>query len=79
MTGRILPAIRPRPSQQQNPAPVPVPPPHRVRTIPTWRSGDKVLWQGYSGTFLRETVDDHAEVLIGTRTYRLPKTELRPA
>jgi hypothetical protein len=38
-----------------------------------------VLWNGYSGTFLRETVDDHAEVLIGTRTYRLPKAELRSA
>jgi hypothetical protein len=36
-----------------------------------------VLWNGYAGTFLRETVDDHAEVLIGTRTYRLPKAELR--
>jgi hypothetical protein len=38
-----------------------------------------VRWQGYSGTFLRETVDDQAEVLIGTRTLRLPKTELRSA
>jgi hypothetical protein len=33
----------------------------------------------WAGTFLRETVDDQAEVLIGTRTHRLPKTELRPA
>jgi len=38
-----------------------------------------VLWQGYTGTFLRDTVDDHAEVLIGTRTYRLLKAELRLA
>jgi hypothetical protein len=48
-----------------------------VWAAPTWRTGDKVLWNGYTGTFLRETVDNHAEVLIGTRTYRLPKGELR--
>ena len=49
------------------------------QAFPTWRTGDKVLWNGYTGTFLRETVDDHAEVLIGTRTYRLHKAELRSA
>jgi hypothetical protein len=38
-----------------------------------------MLWNGYTGTFLRETVDDQAEVLIGTRTYRLPRGELKPA
>jgi len=38
-----------------------------------------VLWNSYTGTFLRETVDDHAEVLIGTRTYRVRTAELRPA
>ena len=76
MTGRILPASRPRLPQQQRPT---LAPPRRFRAIPTWRSGDKVLWQGYTGTFLRDTVDDHAEVLIGTRTYRLPKAELRLA
>jgi hypothetical protein len=36
-----------------------------------------VLWNGYVGTFLREMVDDHAEVLIGTRTYRVRKAELQ--
>jgi hypothetical protein len=46
---------------------------------PSWNTGDKVLWNGYMGTFLRETVDDHAEVLIGTRTYRVRKAELRSA
>ena len=84
MAGRILPAIKPRPPQRQSPPALPEPKPRRLRAIPTWRTGDKVLgdkvlWQGYSGTFLREIVDDHAEVLIGTRTYRLPKAELRPA
>ena len=57
----------------------PAPTPVQVRTTLTWRTGDKVLWNGYTGTFLRETVDDYAEVLIGTRTYRLPKAELRSA
>jgi len=51
----------------------------QIRVAPTWRPGDRVRWQGYTGTFLRETVDDQAEVLIGTRTLRLPKTELRSA
>ena len=38
-------------------------------------AGDR--WQRHVSA-LRDTVDDHAEVLIGTRTYRLPKPELRP-
>jgi hypothetical protein len=38
-----------------------------------------VRWHGYAGTFLREMVDGDVEVLIGPRTYRLPKAELRPA
>lgn len=53
--------------------------PARIWTTPTWRTGDKVIWNGYTGTFLREPVDNHAEVLIGTRTYRLSKAELRSA
>ena len=78
MAGRILPANRPRKSaQQQSSSAAPLPVPARSLIAPTWRTGDKVLWNGYTGTFLRETVDDHAEVLIGTRTYRLPKAELR--
>ena len=79
MAGRILPASRPRNPQQRSSAgaPVSAPAPTRVWTTTTWRSGDKVFWNGYMGTFLRETVDDHAEVLIGIRTFRLPKAELR--
>ena len=84
MARRILPASRPRnPSQQRNPRQQPStsasPVPARVWTSPTWRVGDKVLWNGYTGTFLRETVDDQVEVLIGTRTYQVPKAELRSA
>jgi len=36
-----------------------------------------VLWQGYSATFLRDTIDGQVEVLIGTRSYRMPRDELR--
>jgi len=80
MVGRILPANRPRKSaQQQSPSGAPSPVPARGQIAPTWRTGDKVLWNGYTGTFLRETVDDQVEVLIGTRTYRVSKAELRSA
>jgi hypothetical protein len=41
-----------------------------------WRAGDKVYWNGYTGTFLRDTVDGQAEVLIGTRTYLIGRGEL---
>src|SRR3954447_16173839 len=64
MAGRILPANRPRKSpQQQSPSAVPPPAPVPVltQTTPTWRTGDKVLWNGYRGTFLHETVDDYVE------------------
>jgi hypothetical protein len=46
---------------------------------PTWRPGDKVQWQGYIGTYLRETVDGQVEILVGTRTYRVRKVELQSA
>jgi hypothetical protein len=46
---------------------------------PTWRAGDKVHWRGYIGTFLRDTVDGGAEVLIGTQTYQVRRAELRSA
>jgi hypothetical protein len=41
-----------------------------------WRAGDKVNWNGYTGTFLRDTVDGQAEVLIGTKTYLIGRGEL---
>jgi hypothetical protein len=74
MAGRILPASWPQPPSP--PAP-PAPKPRQFRAIPTWRTGDKVLWHGYTGTFLRETVDGRAEVLIGPRTYCVDRGELR--
>jgi hypothetical protein len=49
-----------------------------VVIAPSWRPGDKVRWKDYTGQFLRETIDGEAEVLIGTRTYRVAAGELRP-
>ena len=80
MAGRILQGGGPRnpPQRPRSSAPpVPIPASAQVSTTPTWHTGDKVLWNGYMGTFLRETLDDYAEVLIGVRTYRLPKAELQ--
>ena len=30
-----------------------------------WCAGDKALWNGYTGMFLRNTVDSQVEALIG--------------
>ena len=78
MTGRILPAARPQKPSPQPPAPPATPVPPQIRVAPTWRTGDRVRWQRYTGTFLRETVDGEVEVLIGKRTFRVPVGELRP-
>lgn len=77
MAGRILPAVRPQKPAPQPPAPAVAP--ARVPNVLSWRTGDRVRWQRYTGTFLRETVDGQAELLIGARTYRVPAGELRPA
>jgi hypothetical protein len=78
MAGRILPA-RPQKSPPRNPPQQPTPPamPKPTPVAPSWQAGDKVRWQGYTGTFLRETVDGQAEVLIGTRTCLVPRGELQ--
>src|SRR4051794_9587062 len=47
-----------------------------LRIERAWRAGDKVYWNGYRGTFLRDTVDGQAEVLIGTKTYLIGRAEL---
>jgi hypothetical protein len=35
-----------------------------------------VSWNDYTGTFLRDTVDGQAEVLIGMKTYLIGRGEL---
>jgi hypothetical protein len=83
MAGRSLPSGRPwKPRQQPREQPPPPPAARAPARIPVglaWRTGDKVLWQGYSGTFLRDALDGQAEVLIGRRTYRVNRAELKPA
>jgi hypothetical protein len=68
----------PRPAEKRPTAPAVSP---SILVEPTWRAGDEVHWHGYIGTFLQETEEDegNAEVLIGTRTYRVRKAELRRA
>jgi hypothetical protein len=44
---------------------------------PQWQPGDKVRWRDYAGHFLRDADDGQAELLIGTRTYRVHKGELQ--
>jgi hypothetical protein len=57
----------------------------RATTVPTaigpaWRPGDRVLWKQSIAYFL-QTADEPGmvEVLLGTRRYRVPGRELRPA
>jgi hypothetical protein len=42
-----------------------------------WSAGDKLIWNGYSGTFLSEAGNGDVEVLIGNRSYRVPLAEVR--
>jgi len=55
------------------------PPPPAAWVTPTWPPGAKVAWQGRIGLFLREAEDDQVEVLIGSRTYRVRRAEVRSA
>ena len=46
---------------------------------PAWQPGAKVAWNGRIGLFLREAEDDQVELLIGSRTYRVRRAEVRSA
>ena len=79
MPGRtLLPSgARRKASQRQKHDAVPAP--TSAPSGPTWQPGAKVRWRDYTGTFLRDTVDGQVEVLIGPRTYRVDRGELRSA
>ena len=51
----------------------------RAHRAPTWGAGAKVAWQRRIGLFLREADDGQVEVLIGSRTYRVRRAEVRSA
>ena len=54
----------------------------RRRRLGSRRSGQpgaRVAWNGRIGMFLREADDDQVEVLIGSRTYRVRRAEVRSA
>jgi hypothetical protein len=55
------------------------PPGPTAWVTPTWQAGAKVAWQGRIGMFLREAEDDQVELLIGSRTYRVRRAEVRSA
>lgn len=67
----------PRPEEERHARRVRVPRPTLAE--PIWRAGDNVHWQGYIGFFLQNDGVGYAEVLIGTRSYRVRKAELRSA
>jgi len=76
MLNHVSTPLPPQPQEERR-APRPVPRPTLVE--PIWRAGDKIHWQGYIGFFLHDDDGGYAEVLIGTRTYRVRRAELRSA
>ena len=44
---------------------------------PVWPPGARVAWNGRIGMFLRDAEDDQVELLIGSRTYRVRRAEVR--
>ena len=53
------------------------PPAPTVWVTPDWPPGARVAWNGRIGMFLREAEDDQVELLIGSRTYRVRRAEVR--
>ena len=51
--------------------------PITARIAAVWRSGDNVRWKGRAGQYRRDVGDDeHCEILLGSRVYRVPTREL---
>lgn len=76
MSGRArLPGGEPRKASQRNARRATAAP---IKVTPSWRPGDAVRWQGKPGVFRREVGDDeHAEVTIGERIYRVRLRDLQ--
>jgi hypothetical protein len=43
-----------------------------------WKPGDRVKWRDRVGLYRRDVDDEHAEVVLDERLYRVRKSELRP-
>jgi hypothetical protein len=44
----------------------------------TWKPGDRVKWRDRVGLYRRDVDDEHGEVVLDERLYRVRKSELRP-
>jgi hypothetical protein len=76
MTGRSrLPGGEVRKASQKRSRRVDGPLPARIE-IP-WRAGDKVKWRDRAGVYRRDVDEEHAEVVIAERIYRVRRAELR--
>lgn len=75
MSGRQrLPSGEPRKASQRKSRPAA---PVTVRISPERRAGDPVRWKGRAGVFRRAVGDDeHAEIVIAERVYRVRNSEL---
>jgi hypothetical protein len=77
MSGRNrLPSGEPRRASQRRARPA-APKLIQIIEIP-WRPGDKVRWRDRAGLYRRDVDDEHAEVVIAERVYRVRRAELRP-
>jgi hypothetical protein len=75
MSGRNrLPSGEPRKASQKRSRQAGAPPVHIE--IP-WRSGDRVQWRDRAGVYRRDVDEEHAEVMIAGRVYRVRRAELR--
>jgi hypothetical protein len=43
-----------------------------------WKPGDRVKWRDRVGLYRRDVDDEHGEVVLDERLYRVRKSELRP-
>lgn len=53
--------------------------PTAIAIAPSWQPGAKVRWREYAGFYLRDVDEAEAEVLIGTRKYRVRRADLQLA
>ena len=48
-----------------------------VRVEIPWRPGDRVRWRDRVGTYRRDVDEEHAEIIIEQRVYRVRRSELQ--